>query len=339
MLTYDWPSQIYEIPGSIDYLLKKKPSLKDEIKKNSLGSPMYKLLLKRLRPKYWFSSHLDLRFQTIYVHQETDNNLNNLDRSTFKETNEKLDDKKKPEITHFLALDKCMPKRKYLEILNVKSDHYDLSGLEYDLEWLSILKATDEYVSIQEHPFKLLPQPYLKVNYDFDEYKDKIKKVFKDNFKIPKIFSVNLPFNQAGEDLDPDRKINYVNEQTSRFCKLLEITDPLQRIVNRLEGKVENPDKIDIDDCEDLDWIETNSTKNNVNQGYDDENTNMLAIECQTIKQERALDLIENDYEMNNSREMVIANNIEQIDDSIREPSKKRIKKENLYFFDRIGDK
>ena len=59
--------------------------------------------------------------------------------------------------TYFLALDKCLPKRKYLEIIQVKehtlvapsSASVDdaADGLEYDLEWLAITRALHPFYS------------------------------------------------------------------------------------------------------------------------------------------------------------------------------------------------
>ena len=64
--------------------------------------------------------------------------------------------------THFLTMDTPAgldPKKAtskndpiYFEIVELLNDFLNVEGLEYDLEWLAILKATDEYVSTQEFP-------------------------------------------------------------------------------------------------------------------------------------------------------------------------------------------
>lgn len=47
------------------------------------------------------------------------------------------------QMTQFLALDKCLPRRKYLSILHVESAIGGTGcGLEYDAEWLAVLRKT-----------------------------------------------------------------------------------------------------------------------------------------------------------------------------------------------------
>ena len=286
MLTHDWPLRIYKMPGSREYLIGKRPSFKQDIDRDELGSPMHELLLNKLRPKHWFSAHMHLRFETRYVHYRRSNNSHLTNPKSTKSNNQ-------PEATHFLALDKCVVRRPYIEIVNVKSDEFDIRGLEYDLEWLAILRYTDEYVSTQERPSNLPPPPHIKKNYDLNAEKEKIRRALNGRLKIPTNFTISKPYNLEGVDVDPERKNNYVNEQTTRLCKLLEITDPMQRFVDRIEGKITNPDKISISDDEEPDWIDENNKNNensvnNVipeaefNEDINYENNEMFAIESNT---------------------------------------------------------
>ena len=64
---------------------------REEIEKNILGSQAGETLLQELKPKYWFSAHLHVRFSATLSHNEQQS-------------------------TEFLALDKCLPRRKYLEV-------------------------------------------------------------------------------------------------------------------------------------------------------------------------------------------------------------------------------
>ena len=156
----------------------------------------------------------------------------------------------KPEVTHFLALDKCLPKRRYLEIMDIECEE-STTGLEYDLEWLAILKSTDQYLSTQEYPVNHPPQPHIFVQFDLDERKQRIREAFNNDLRVPENFATSLPYNSAGEDSDPNRQVNHINEQTTRLCRLLEITDPIQSLIDRLGGRTNNPDKISISDDED----------------------------------------------------------------------------------------
>lgn len=50
-------------------------------------------LMRHLRPRYWFAAHMHVRFEASVLH---------LDGST----------------TEFLALDKCLPRRQFMEVLH-----------------------------------------------------------------------------------------------------------------------------------------------------------------------------------------------------------------------------
>ena len=64
---------------------------RDEIANKTLGSQACEMLLQEIKPKYWFSAHLHVRFAATLRHNEN-------------------------QATEFLALDKCLPRRKYLEV-------------------------------------------------------------------------------------------------------------------------------------------------------------------------------------------------------------------------------
>lgn len=63
----------------------------DEIAQNVLGSQAGETLLHELKPKHWFAAHLHCRFAATIQHNEKQS-------------------------TQFLALDKCLPRRQYLEV-------------------------------------------------------------------------------------------------------------------------------------------------------------------------------------------------------------------------------
>ncbi|KAG0233771.1 lariat debranching enzyme [Actinomortierella wolfii] len=53
-----------------------------------------------------------------------------------------------PNVTRFLALDKCLPKRQYLEIIDFP-DVNEPVEFRYDQEWLAIVRTLDQYMSLQ----------------------------------------------------------------------------------------------------------------------------------------------------------------------------------------------
>nr|CAD7437410.1 unnamed protein product [Timema bartmani] len=69
-LSHDWPRGVYH-HGNIKQLLKHKPFFEDEVNNNSLGSKPCEELLHYLKPTYWFSAHLHVKFAAIVHHTDT----------------------------------------------------------------------------------------------------------------------------------------------------------------------------------------------------------------------------------------------------------------------------
>ncbi|XP_017640481.1 lariat debranching enzyme-like isoform X2 [Gossypium arboreum] len=69
--------------------------------------------LKNSKPSYWFSAHSHCKFTALVEHEEGG------------------------EVTKFLALDKCLPGLKFLQIVAIESDPGPCE-VQYDEEWLAI---------------------------------------------------------------------------------------------------------------------------------------------------------------------------------------------------------
>jgi lariat debranching enzyme len=104
--------------GNYHKLYQYKPHLQND--GDDLGSPPAMELLQYLKPSFWFSAHLHCKFAAVYRHTNND-------------------------VTKFLALDKCLPRKRFLQVINVPSGP-DPQVLEYDKEWLSIIIATEPYM-------------------------------------------------------------------------------------------------------------------------------------------------------------------------------------------------
>ncbi len=127
MISHDWPQGI-AMHGDTQELLSKKRFLAQEVKSNSLGSSPALYLMKHLKPTYWFSAHLHVKFAAIYKHQETNQE------------------------TKFLALDKCLPGRDFLQVLEIPVKEPTENIFKLDPEWLAIVKTLNKYAPIRKEP-------------------------------------------------------------------------------------------------------------------------------------------------------------------------------------------
>jgi lariat debranching enzyme len=160
-LSHDWPGNVWEF-GDKQRLLSRKAFLADDMASGKLGSPPLMDLLKLLRPSLWFAAHLHVKFAAIVPHTPLNNFPSSSSASTEGST---VDELKKTsdqngryclpvggESTRFLALDKCLPGRDFLQVISVPRQYQDnprepVLQLSYDAEWLAIMRRTHELLS------------------------------------------------------------------------------------------------------------------------------------------------------------------------------------------------
>ncbi|MEW5305155.1 MAG: hypothetical protein WDW36_007716 [Sanguina aurantia] len=158
-LSHDWPRNIVEY-GDKAALLRKKPFLQADIANGSLGSAPNEQLLSALQPSYWFSAHLHTKFPAIMAHppasaqQQQHKGGGGSSTGSGSSGGSGGSSSGGPRATRFLALDKCLPGREFLQVLEL-----DASGpleFEYDEEWLAILRSTSGLTNLG---FKHAPLP------------------------------------------------------------------------------------------------------------------------------------------------------------------------------------
>lgn len=139
--------------------------------------------------------------------------------------------------THFLALDKCLPNRKFLQILEIEprskptipsySRPYRLS---YDKEWLAITRVFASDLSLGSSVSPVPPNkgeayylPIIEAEEDWVEQ----NVVAQGKMIIPENFELTAPvFDPATDIRTMEQPKEYTNPQTVRFCKLLDIANP-----------------------------------------------------------------------------------------------------------------
>ena len=305
-ISHDWPQSI-EWSGNWKQLFNRKKDFEADSRNGRLGSVAAKLVLHRLRPAFWFSAHLHIKFSAIVSFDtESDNqggpmveggvidrpakNPDEIDldlsdedvgepnqeaKMEYESVNgeravsdsgdknsirDNLDSsgvdlltasksRQDAEITQdsteaatgiwnrttrFLALDKCLPKRDFLQLLGIAS----LSGeeakrplsLEYDKEWLAIVRVfADDLV---------LGNPSAFVEPDKGEafYRPLIIKEeawVEENLVQTGRMGIPDNFERTAPQFDPiqgtkvkGQPREYSNPQTTAFCDLLQIPNP-----------------------------------------------------------------------------------------------------------------
>ncbi|GMM32534.1 RNA lariat debranching enzyme [Martiniozyma asiatica (nom. inval.)] len=181
-VSHDWPEGIYNY-GNVNQLTKFKPHFKKDIYRHELGNPWSMQLMRNLKPNWWFSAHLHCKFEatinwstqkrvspsgralTDFKKTKVDSQEIPLDFSDSEEginkdeieleidsdadagTEETLSKSAEAAITsNFLALDKCLPKRKFLEVMDLPltdPNHESVNSncLLYDKEFICIQRV------------------------------------------------------------------------------------------------------------------------------------------------------------------------------------------------------
>ncbi|XP_031476540.1 lariat debranching enzyme isoform X1 [Nymphaea colorata] len=192
-ISHDWPRGITKY-GDWEKLISQKPFFKEEVIEGMLGSKAAAELLDKLRPPFWFSGHLHCKFSAIIQHGEGGT------------------------ATKFLALDKCLPGRKFLQVIDIESECGPFELL-YDEEWLAITRKCNSM-------FPLTRQPTLFRNQQLDSegHREWVRNLLKERESSkPFDFTSSVPAYGHPLSSATDSSGHVRNPQTEAFLQLLEL--------------------------------------------------------------------------------------------------------------------
>ena len=231
-LSHDWPQGIWE-HGDKNQLLRYKPFLRDEIEKNEFGNPPLMQLLNTLKPKYWFAAHMHTKFPALVVHNDNNNGETYCASSSSSSSisSSSICSNSNGKYTRFLALDKVIPGRDFLQFLRIphnKNVNVNKSNnVCLDVEWMCILKDTHELLKctprVPRRVWAVLPslasvEPLASSKLEY--MRGQIEKVYPNSIipNIPPRSITNSSDNNNGSSPFPI----FGDEQTDKFLTCLE---------------------------------------------------------------------------------------------------------------------
>ncbi|KAL2196006.1 lariat debranching enzyme, C-terminal domain-containing protein [Corynascus similis CBS 632.67] len=301
-ISHDWPRAI-ENYGSKKRLFEMKPDFERESRDGSLGSPAAEYVLDRLRPRFWFSAHMHVKFAAIKQFSPAEGTQKSGNESV-QTTTKSISDANPDEIdldldvgddgpstatatttasaepnsspkknttddtealraqlpeafakpaqvsssnrpapgqpvppsitnttTRFLALDKCLPGRKFLQLMEIPTtgdEPRPRAGeklrLQYDPEWLSIVRAFHPLVKIGDPTAMITPPDEGEAHYRalIDEQRAWVDEHVV-ALDVPDSFTITAPPHRPGIDpeLTDEQPRECTNPQTAAFCEML----------------------------------------------------------------------------------------------------------------------
>ena len=265
-ISHDWPRRM-EWFGDYKKLFADRPTFFESVKADNLGSPPAEQLMNLLRPKYWFSGHMHVKYSAIVEHKETitedifkdmtipDEVRAQLPKSMFRASSRKRSGAAitapkdiTNDVTHFLALDKPGPDRAFLEFLDIDpcsgADDKSIApyiqktprgkyALHYDEEWLAITRSSG-HVSTDTSPETSIVAKESTILQNLSWVQTNI--TAKGVLKIPENFERHAPiYDPSVKGKASEQPCEFPNSQTKLFCKMLEIPDLFSDIEDRTE--------------------------------------------------------------------------------------------------------
>lgn len=253
-LSHDWPRRI-DYFGDCEKLFTIRPNFFESAKLDRLGSEPAEQVLNHLRPHYWFSGHMHIKYEATVHHQET-TSKNFFEKLSVPEKIQKqlpksvstqtTSPKHRTTITNtstkFIALDKPGPGLDFLQLLEIESawgiddpttaaylskTPIGKFGLHYDEEWLSILRSTQTTTDSDTAAFGINAlSPDNLAEDSISEALEWVRQNITDKgfLRVPENFEAHAPAYDGVASIDTDEQPpEYSSSQTQAFCKMLGI--------------------------------------------------------------------------------------------------------------------
>ncbi|KAK2750062.1 hypothetical protein FQN55_002780 [Onygenales sp. PD_40] len=273
-VSHDWPRRV-EWFGDYRSLFHQRPHFLESAKIDSLGSPPAEQLLNYLKPSYWFSGHMHVKYSATVKHEPKlgddifktlsipDAIQSQLPESMLKATlrsNSTTDRPQSERITNdtteFLALDKPGRGREFLELLEIDLPLDNISNptnpylqttssnkflLRHDEEWLAITRSYAGALAIRGGSYTGGPWPMSEkacakiVEKNMRWVRENI--TAKDMLLIPDNFKRHAPPYDPAENVKFDEQpVEFPNSQTDQFCRMLDIPNPFSEVRDEDNG-------------------------------------------------------------------------------------------------------
>ena len=110
--------------------------------------------------------------------------------------------------------------------------------LKLDLEWMSVLKKTDHLLSVDSYNQAPISEKE-KIEISEEDLKE-LAEDFQDCLEIPPNFKQTAPAHREPQEGDESSELDlsqvrevYMNDQTTLFCEMLSIRDPVRVVLEK----------------------------------------------------------------------------------------------------------